>query len=227
MKQKNGILNRFPYFVRLQKSYTIILFKLGAPLAVMNCFFACINFYMARIASVYGGHLGIMSQTTGGQIEGISWNTSQGFSTALGTFTAQNCSAGKIDRIRKAYKYTLMLLLSLGIVITFSFLFLGKEIFSLFVSEIEAQNAGKNYLFIVAYCQIFMMLEIITLGMWNGYGRTLPPALVSIGFNLIRIPLALGLAPTCGINGVWWAISISAIIKGIISPIWFRAKMRK
>jgi putative MATE family efflux protein len=71
-RQKNAILDRFPYFVPLQKSYTAPIFKLGMPIAAMNCFFAAINFYMARVASIYGGHLGIMSQATGSQIEGIT-----------------------------------------------------------------------------------------------------------------------------------------------------------
>jgi Na+-driven multidrug efflux pump len=179
---------------------------------------------MARVASIYGGYLGVMSQTTGSQIEGITWNTSQGFSTALGTFVAQNYAAGKINRTRKAYKYTLILLLSLGIVVTLSFIFFGQEIFGLFTSETDAREAGGNYLNIVAYCQLFIMLEITTLGIWNGYGKTLPPAIISTTFNLARIPLAMLLAPVYGINGVWMAIMISSVIKGIISPAWFHLK---
>ncbi|MDR1130107.1 MAG: MATE family efflux transporter [Prevotellaceae bacterium] len=227
MRGKNGILKRFPFFVRLKKSYTLTILKLGFPIAAMNCLFAGINFYMARIASIYGGHLGVMSQTTGSQIEGITWNTSQGFSTALATFVAQNYAAGKISRTFKAYRYTLMLLFSLGVAVTLSFLFFGKEIFSLFIPETDAVEAGGSYLNIIAYCQLFMMLEITTMGIWNGYGKTLPPATVSIIFNLARIPLALALAPEMGINGVWMAITISAVIKGIVSPVWFHFKIRK
>ena len=227
MKQKNGVLDRFPFFVRLQKSYTWAVFKLGAPNAAMNCLFAAINFYMARVASIYGGHLGVMSQTTGGQIEGITWSTSMGFSTALGTFIAQNYAAKKIDRTVRAYRYTLLTLFSLGIVITFSFLFAGKEIFSIFVMEELARKAGGEYLFIIAFCQLFMMLEITTMGIWNGYGRTLPPALVSIVFNLARIPLALSLAPKFGINGVWIALTVSSILKGIVSSVWWQIVYRR
>ena len=227
MKQKNGILDRFPYLVRLQKSYTFFIFKLGAPIAAMNCLFAAINFYMARIASIHGGHLGVMSQTTGGQIEGITWNTSMGFSTALGTFVAQNYAAQKIERTVRAYQYTLLTLLSLGVIITISFFFAGKEIFGIFVLEEPARIAGGEYLFVMAFSQIFMMLEITTMGMWNGYGRTLPPALVSIIFNLARIPLALSLAPIYGITGVWIALTVSSILKGIISPVWWQVVYHK
>ncbi len=65
-----------------------------------------------------------------------------------------------------------------------------------------------------------MMLEMTTQGMFNGMGYTLPPAVVSITFNLLRIPLALLLAPYMGVAGVWWAITISSIFKGIILPLW-------
>ncbi len=226
MRRPNGILNRFPYLIRLQKAYTWRIFKLGTPVAAMNFLFASINLYLARIASFYGGHIGVMSQTTGGQIEGITWNTSQGFSTALGAFVAQNYAAGRMDRSWKAYRYTLMMMLSLGVMVTFAFVFFGKEIFGIFVPEEQARLAGGEYLAIVGLSQIFMMLELTTQGMFNGTGRTLPPAVISISFNIARIPLALWLAPHIGIIGVWWAITISTIFKGIILPLWFGKRVK-
>ena len=222
MKRRNGILNRFPYIIKLKEIFTVRIIKLGLPVALMNVLFASINLYLARIASVYGGHIGVMSQTTGGQIEGITWNTSQGFSTALGAFVAQNYAAGKFDRMKKAYQYTLSLMFSLGIVVTISFVFFGKDIFGIFVpGEPIAILAGGEYLRIVGFTQIFMMLELTTQGMFNGTGRTVPPALISIVFNLARIPLALLLAPGMGVAGVWLAITISTLFKGIILPTWF------
>lgn len=50
---------------------------------------------MGRTASTQRGHIGLTTLTTGGQLEAIAWNTSQGFSTALSTFVAQNYAAGK------------------------------------------------------------------------------------------------------------------------------------
>ncbi len=220
LRRNDGILGRFPFFVRLRNNLTLRVLQLGFPVAVMTIFFACINTYLARIASVYGGHMGITTQTTGGQIEGITWNTSQGFSTALGAFVAQNFAAGKMDRAQKAYKYTLCLMLSLGVVVSAAFLMLGDKIFGVIVPETNAIVAGGEYLFVMGFSQIFMMLELTTQGMFNGMGRTLPPAVVSIVFNFARIPLALLFASHMGITGVWWAISISSVIKGIILPAW-------
>jgi len=220
LRRNDGILGRFPFFVRLRGNLTIRVLRLGFPVAMMTLFFSCINTYLARIASFYGGHLGITTQTTGGQIEAITWNTAQGFSTALGAFGAQNFAAGKMNRSWKAYRYTLGLMLSLGILVSVAFLLIGDKIFGVIIPETAAALAGGDYLFAMGFCQIFMMLELTTQGMFNGMGRTLPPAIVSIIFNFARIPLAFLLASWMGINGVWWAIAVSSIIKGVVLPLW-------
>lgn len=222
LRRSDGILDRFPFVVRLQGKYTIRVLRLGIPVAMLTLFFSSINTYLTRIASFYGGHLGITTQTTGGQIEGISWNTSQGFSTALGAFVAQNFAARKMNRAWMAYRYTLWIMLSLGVFVSVVFLLMGDKIFGIIIPETNAALAGGNYLFIMGFCQIFMMLELTTQGMFNGMGRTLPPAIVSIVFNFARIPLALLLASWMGITGVWWAIAVSSIIKGVLLPLWLR-----
>jgi len=182
---------------------------------------------LARIASIYGGYLGVTSQTTGGQIEGITWNTSQGFSTALGSFVAQNYAAGQNKRMNTAYKHTLQMMGTLGLIVTWAFMFFGNEIFSVFIPEKAAYEAGGEYLFILGISQLFMMLEITTQGMFNGLGKTNPPAIISIAFNTLRIPLAIFLATRMGVAGVWWSISLTSIFKGVISATWYYFTMRR
>ena len=227
LKRKNGLLGRFPFLVRPRKKYTINILKLGLPVAAMNVYFAFINMNLARTASVYGGHLGITSQSIGGQVEGITWNTSNGFSTALGSFVAQNYAARKMQRATRAFRHTLLMLGALGVVVTVAFVGLGEEIFALFVQEQEAYLAGGNYLMILGFSQLFMMLEITTQGMFNGLGKTTPPAIVSIFFNTLRIPLALFLGARIGVTGVWWAITITSLFKGSILFFWYLALRRK
>ena len=227
LKKREGVFGNFPFLTILKASYTRNIFKLGFPVAAMNVFFSLINMNLVRIASIHGGHLGVTSQTTGGQIEGLTWNTTEGFATALGSYVAQHYSANKIDRTKKAYAFTLKLLLSLGVILSAAFIFYGAEIFSIFIPEKEAYMAGGDYLLILGISQIFMMLELTTQGMFNGIGRTAPPAIISITFNAIRIPFAMLLASQMGVNGVWWAISITTIFKGTILTIWYQVVQKK
>lgn len=221
LKRRNGLLGRFRFLISPNRRFTINILKLGLPVAAMNVYFAFINMNLARTASLYGGHLGITSQTTGGQIEGITWNTSNGFATALGSFVAQNFAAGKMLRATRAFRYTLMMMGLLGGIVSAAFIFRGEWIFSMFVPEREAYIAGGDYLMILGFSQLFMMLEITTQGIFNGLGKTSPPAIVSVVFNTLRIPLALFLGARIGVTGVWWAISITSLFKGSILFTWY------
>ena len=227
--KKRGILfNGFPFFVRLKGQYTKRIFQLGLPVAMLNTLFAIINVLMARTASTYGGHIGLMTLTAGGQIEAIAWNTSQGFSTALSAFVAQNYAAGRKERVVGAYHTTLMMTTIVGICCTLLFVFFGSEVFSLIVPDPSAYEAGGIFLQIDGYSMLFMMLEITMQGLFYGTGRTVPPAIISITFNSLRIPMAIGLtALGLGVEGVWWAISISSMIKGVVAFIWFRILQKK
>ena len=228
LKKKKILFGGIPFWVRLKKRYSKHIFHLGLPVALLNSLFALINLLMGRTASTHGGHIGLMTLTAGGQMEAIAWNTSQGFSTALSTFVAQNFAANKKERVIKSFHITLKITAWLGLFCSALFIFWGSEIFSLIIPEKEASEAGGVFLRIDGYTMIFMMLEITMQGLFYGTGQTVPPAIISIVFNILRIPMAIGLtALGLGINGVWWAISISSLLKGVVSFIWFRILQKK
>ncbi|MGL4851497.1 MAG: MATE family efflux transporter [Phocaeicola sp.] len=222
LKARDSLLGNFPFFTSLKREYTWRIVRLGAPVAALNVLFALVNLIIGRTASTVGGHIGLMALTTVGQIEAITWNTSQGFSTALSTFVAQNYAAKQVVRVIGAFKATLVMTMVFGTLCSILFIFWGSEVFSIFVPEAEASRVGGSYLRIDGYSQLFMMLEITTQGLFYGVGRTLPPALISMLFNYARIPLALLLiSHGLGLTGIWWAISGTSIVKGVACLIWF------
>lgn len=228
LKRKKILWERFKFFTPLKKLYTRRILKIGLPVAALNTLFAFVNMFLGRTATAQGGHLGLMALTTGGQIEAITWNTSQGFSTALSAFVAQNYAARQISRVLKAYRTTLWMTFVFGSFCTFLFICYGNEIFSIFVPEKEAFETGGVFLRIDGYSQLFMMLEITIQGVFYGMGRTMPPAVISVTCNYLRIPLALLFVSWgWGLPGIWWSISITSIMKGIICLIWFMAIKKK
>ena len=44
-----------------------------------------------------------------------------------------------------------------------------------------------------------------------------------------RIPLAYYLVtfPSLGLNGIWWSISISSVMKGIVLAIWYQSFQKR
>ena len=198
------------------------IIKIGFPITLNSSLFATFSMIISTMISKYGA-LPVAVQSVGAKIESVSWMTASGFSTALGTFTGQNYGAGKINRIKKGYLSTITLSFVVGLFATFAFMVFGRQIFSFFIPEQGAIDLGYKYLKILAISQVFMTLEISTQGAFNGFGKTIPPTVVSILFTGLRIPFGVLLTEyiTKDVTGFWWSISISSIIKGVVLTTWF------
>lgn len=100
-------------------------------------------------------------------------------------------------------------------------------IFKIFLDDPQVLPLGISYLTILGYSQLFMTAEITTSGAFSGLGNSVAPSFISIVLTTARIPMILILTQYIGLNGIWWAISLSSIFKGIISVSWFTLYKRK
>lgn len=201
--------------------------RLGLPSALQSGLFSIISMFVARIIANWGA-TPIAVQKVGSQIEAISWMTAGGFQTAMSTFIGQNYGAGRWERVQRGYRTGMMIVSCIGVFATALLYFGARPLFSIFIQEEEAILLGIDYLKILGLSQLFMCIEITTAGAFNGLGKTLPPSIVGIVFNALRIPAAIILSTTgLGLNGIWWAISISSILKGIVLTTWYILVNRK
>ena len=199
--------------------------RFGIPVALQSGAFTVIAMIIARILSRWGS-TPIAVQSVGAQIESISWMTAGGVQTALSAFVGQNYGAKKWDRIYKGYFTALGIIAAIGMITSSLLIFFPEQIFSIFIREQEVIKEGIVYLRILGVSQLFMCIEITTAGAFNGIGKTVPPSIVGIVFNAMRIPGALLLSVALGLNGVWWSISLSSVLKGIILTSWFILLLR-
>jgi Na+-driven multidrug efflux pump len=182
---------------------------------------------IARIIAGWGT-TAIAVQKVGSQIESISWLTAGGFQSAMSAFIGQNLGARKLDRVKTGYFVGLAIVSVIGVFATVLLFFFAEPLFAVFVEESETITLGIDYLRILAASQLFMCIEITTAGAFYGLGKPFPPPIVGISFNALRIPMAIGLSATSlGLNGIWWAISISSILKGTVLTAWYIILIRK
>ncbi len=193
------------------------IIRLGLPAGLQSGLFTIFAMIIARIVSEWG-YTAIAIQKVGSQVEAISWMTAGGFSTALGTFVGQNYGAKKWDRIYKGYFIGLAIVGAIGIGATILLTLGARPVFYFFI---PGEEGGIAYLRILGVSQLFMCIEIATAGAFNGLGKTVPPSVVGIVMNGLRIPSALILSKYLGLNGVWWSISLTSVFKGIILTTWF------
>lgn len=195
---------------------------LGIPVGLQSGLFTGLSMIIARIIAFWGP-MAIAVQKVGSQVESLSWMTAIGFQVALSAFIGQNYGAEQPKRVLKGYKISMTIMATVGILTSFLFYFGAERIFRIFIQEEESVKNGVEYLKILSYSQLFMCVEILTAGAFNGLGKTKPPFYITTFFNIVRIPLALFLSQDglLGLNGVWWAITITTLFKGSFMVGWF------
>ena len=206
--------------------HTMEIFRIGLPSAVQSMLFSGISMVIARLIAGWGD-AAVAVQKVGSQIESISWMTAEGYAAALNYFVAQNHGAKNTDRILEGYRLSMIVMLSWGVFCSFVLIVFPQLIFQVFIQEAEVLPMGVDYLRILGVSQLFMCMEITTAGAFSGLGKTLPPSIVSITLTGARIPMAILLGRWLGLNGVWWAITISSIGKGIVLLGWFLKDIKR
>lgn len=121
----------------------------------------------------------------------------------------------------------LLLTLLFGTLVSALFYIFSKPIFSLFLTDATSLAIGTHYLQIIGLSQLFMCLEIMTVGAFNGIGKTYIPPIFNITLTVLRIPMALILSDYFGLNGVWMSIAVSSFLKGNTLVVWFFGTLRK
>ena len=226
IQKKENVLKGIRLTAKIPKEYLGGLCRIGIPTAIQGMAYCAISMVLTRMVSAYGAEA-VATQRVGGQIESISWNTADGFAAALNAFIAQNYGAGKMGRVRKGYRASLWTVGIWGLLISFVFICFPKAIADIFFHEPKAVATAVGYLVIIGFSEAFMCVELTTVGALSGLGRTRLCSIISIAFTSARIPLAIILGGLIGLSGIWWALSITSIIKGIIFTCTFLWITRK
>lgn len=196
-----------------------IISKLGLPSFLQSGVQSIVAMFLNKFMALYG-KTPVAVYSVGAMIESVAWMTTDGFQAALSAFTGQNFGAKHYDRIKGAFKVGILLVSSLGVLVALVFVLFGKEIFSIFIpNDPKAIEFGAIYLSILSISEPFMNIEIASTGIYNGISQTRTPGIIGVLGNILRIPISLLLMPIYGVFGVWIAVSLSSIIKGITSSL--------
>jgi len=197
--------------------------RVGIPLALSGIVFSLVYLILSRVAAPFGDFV-VASFRVGQLIESVSFMVCFGFGQATASMVGQNLGAKSIDRAEKSAWTAQGMITAFTLAISFVLFFLAEPITRLFTEDIPTLTAAVLYLKIIALSQVFVGFEIVLEGAFSGAGDTFPPMIVSIVGTALRIPLAIFLVGPMGLGypGIYWALTISTFIKGIVIAIWFK-----
>lgn len=225
-KGKN-ILKNVSIFSKVETSTAKEIVKIGGPSAIQSMTYCAISMVITRLIATFGEGA-VASQRVGGQIESLSWNVSDGFAAALNAFVAQNYGARKKDRVQKSYRIAAVSIALWGLFIGIIFNVFPEEISRLFFYEKDIINTSISYLVVLGISQPFMCVEILAIAGVSGLGNTKICSIISIILTGMRIPLAYFLTGIgWGVNGIWWAFTLSSIVKGFVFHFVFKHQCKQ
>ncbi len=222
LRGRLGYPLHFRLFEKLEFRLAFTIIRIGFPPAIAGVVFSLVYIFINRIVSDFGT-VAIAALMIGHRMESLSYLSSFGISMAASTLVGQNLGAGKVARAARSAWTSIGIGVSINTFIAVLFLVIPRQLSLVFIPDEAVVEVAVNYLRIIALCQMFMAVEIILEGAFSGAGNTIPPMAVSIPGSIARLPLAYYLCYTLdwGINGVWWALTITVWVKAVVIAYWF------
>jgi Na+-driven multidrug efflux pump len=96
-----------------------------------------------------------------------------------------------------------------------------EQLAGLFTSDPAVIDDAARYLRIASLGQLVVCAEVVLEASLGGAGDTLPAMIASTSITAVRIPLAAWAAVRYGIDGLWWTITLTAVVRAVaIALIW-------
>ncbi len=160
-------------------------------------------------------------------LEAIAFQPGIAFSIAAAPLVGQNLGAGKPERAVHSGWVAAGQAAGIMGLIAVSFVAIPQYLAKPFVhgGDITLLPVIAAYLRINSFSEPFLAFNMVLRGALQGAGNTFAPMVITfIAMWLMRIPLAwlMAIHMRMGVNGAWWAMSITCCLSGALMALWFR-----
>lgn len=195
--------------------------RVGLPTACSGVLFSIIYILIGRIVAEAGGTAALAGMGVGLRMEALAFVLGMGYSAAVASLVGRALGANDPASARRAawrgVAHCTSLCAIWGVV-----LLTGNEWLSAILTDSgPAREHAREFVQVIAFCLVPLAVESVLNGAFGGAGLTVPPMIIVGGLTLVRLPVAFFAARWVGVEGVWWTICGTAILRGILMAAWF------
>lgn len=202
------------------------MLRIGAPLALSGILLSLVYMWLTRFTSRFGT-AALAALGVGHKVEGLGFIAIGGFAISAAALVGQNLGAGREDRVRAGVRLTIIYCLLVTVPMAFAFVTMPEKLVSVFTADPAVIEDGSLYLRIIAFAQIGQTFEIVLEGALAGAGYTFWPMVSGTVLTTLRIPFAAWWAGPLGLFGIWLALSLTAVGRGLAnSGFWLSGAWR-
>ena len=188
LRSKGLIRVRFRDF-RIDPVLLKQMLLIGLPAGLQGMVFSLSNISIQSAVNVLGADI-MAASSAAFNVEIFVYYVMNAFGQACTTFIGQNVGAGQRDRCRRIFRISLLMALLFTVVLGGLVLLFRVPILRIFNSEEAVITYGSlRLIYILLWYPLNMLNELFS-GALRGFGRSLPPALISM-------------AGICGTRFIW------------------------
>lgn len=193
----------------LLKRIAVVSVLTGAQQSIMN-------FGILMIQSLVNSFgVNVMAAFAAGvKIDAFAYAPAQDFANGFATFVAQNAGAGRADRVRRGLWEAAVMSLGFCALVSAVVGIFAAPLLTIFIdpSQSDVLAVGVHYLRTEGLCYVGIGLLFLLYATYRGLeraGMSIVLTVISLG---LRVVLAYWLAPSWGLDAVWWAIPIGWVV---------------
>lgn len=192
--------------------------RIGLPAGFQSIMYSLSNMLIQASVNRFGTDT-VASWVVLGKVDGINWMILGALGIASMTFVGQNYGAGRLDRIQKSLKLSLLIGVCISIVFGGALLLFGWPLFGLFTSDDTVLAMSMQLLWYFApFYWLFVPIEIIS-GALRGMGDTLIPTIITAtGICVFRVAWIYTVVP---LHNSMFTVSLSYPISWVLTAIAF------
>ncbi len=197
--------------------------KIGIPVGFQNALIAISCVALQTVVNQFGATV-VAVFTTTARIEQLVQQPYGSLGMAISTFTGQNIGAEKLERVKRGYRKSMLMVVIFSAVMLVLAWSCAGYIVEAFVKDAQVIYMGKIALRITSLMYFPLGTIYVTRGLLNGAGDTMF-AVINGGievFGRVVFPSLLVMLPFIGVWGIWLSTGLTWVITAAISYIRYR-----
>ena len=218
-----------PYFKLKKKhwkiSHSIIIkcIKIGVPVAAQSSLIAVSLVALQSVVNGFG-EIAVAAYTATSRVEQLIQQPFNSLGAALSTFAGQNMGANELDRVKKGYHKSILIVAGFSFLALLAAQFGGQAIMEVFVKDEAVISLGERAIKITSYAYFPLGMIYITRGILNGTGDAFYSMINGFVEVAGRVGFSgsLSMIPFLGVWSVWITSGLTWTITAIASVIRYK-----
>ncbi|MCM1079657.1 MAG: MATE family efflux transporter [Bacteroidales bacterium] len=203
--------------------------KIGTPISLERGVMSGAQVAISGIIAPMGS-VAIAANTFGVNVESLCYMPGYGVAEAATTLVGQSMGARRQELMRSFAWISVLLGMAIMAVMGVVMWVFAPEMMSIVTSDADVIRLGTDVLRIEAWAEPGFAAAIVAYSVFVGAGRTMGSSVLNlVSIWGVRLTLALALAPSMGLHGVWIAMAVELTFRGIafLLRLRFRLKIRE